>query len=312
VSKNIKTSICERIVEDLFVEVDGKSVHYQRAGTGRPLLLIHGLVGSALNWRENIDVLSECATVYAIDLLNMGQSDRIPDLDAGLEATADSIAAWMQAVGLKQMDIVGHSHGGAVAMMLAARHPERVGKLILFAPANPFCDLGRTLIAFYNTRPGVFVANLIPWLPSVVKSTALRRMYGDPTRVKPQALEGYTAGLSKPGSVQHVLQIVRRWHEDMASLRSVLANLADHPTLLIWGDRDRAVGLSSAERLREILPHAELIVIPGAGHIAFEEMPEVCNQIVSDWLATQQTPEPRPGAFQMRYPSEPLHQLRAV
>ncbi len=135
--------------------------------------------GSAKNWRQNISFLAQHATVYAIDLLNMGQSERVPGLDASLEATADRVAACMDALGLDEADVAGHSHGGAVAMMLAARHPERVRRLILFAPANPFCDLGRQLIGFYQTPVGVWLARQIPWLPQMLKKTALSRMYGD-------------------------------------------------------------------------------------------------------------------------------------
>jgi 4,5:9,10-diseco-3-hydroxy-5,9,17-trioxoandrosta-1(10),2-diene-4-oate hydrolase len=261
-------------------------LHYQRAGSGRPLLLIHGLVGSARNWRLNIEDLSRQATVYAVDLLNMGQSQRVRDLDASLESTADVLARWMDAVGLAEVDVAGHSHGGAIAMMLAARHPERVGKLILFAPANPFCELGHQLIAFYNSGPGRFLANLIPAMPKFVTTVALGRMYGDPKRATRESLEGYTDGLSMPGSIGHVLEIVRRWHVDMALLRSVLPRLADKPALLIWGDRDRAVGLSSAHKLQQLLPQAELVIVPGVGHIAFEEMPEICNNTMRRWLAS--------------------------
>ena len=143
-------------------------VHYQRAGTGRPLLLLHGLVGSAKNWRRNISFLAQSSTVYAIDLFNMGESDRIPGLNAGLEATADRLAASMDALGLDEADIAGHSHGGAIAMMFAARHPERVRSLILFAPANPFCDLGHQLIRFYQTRFGDWFARRIPVSAKVV------------------------------------------------------------------------------------------------------------------------------------------------
>ena len=113
--------------------------------------LLHGLVGSAKNWRRNISFLSRHSTVYAVDLFNMGESERVPGLDAGLEATADRVAACMDALGLDEADIAAHSHGGAVAMMFAARHPDRVRRLILFAPANPFCDLGNQLIRFYQT-----------------------------------------------------------------------------------------------------------------------------------------------------------------
>jgi 4,5:9,10-diseco-3-hydroxy-5,9,17-trioxoandrosta-1(10),2-diene-4-oate hydrolase len=271
-------------IEEAFVLVDGMKVHYQRAGTGRPLLLLHGLVGSAKNWRRNISFLSRDSNVYAIDLFNMGESDRIPGLNAGLEATADRLAASMDALGLEEADIAGHSHGGAIAMMFAARHPDRVRRLILFAPANPFCDLGNQLIRFYQTRTGIWFARRIPILPRMLKATALSRMYGDPSRVTLGSLEGYTEGLHIPGTIDHVLQVVQRWFVDMGLLRSALTGLASKPTLLIWGDRDRAVGLNSGRELQRTLPHSSLLVLPGVGHIAFEEMPDVCNQAMRDWL----------------------------
>lgn len=278
-----------QIVEtgEAFVSVAGVQVHYQYAGSGYPLLLLHGLVGSARNWQRNISFLAQDASVYAVDLFNMGESERVPGLDAGLEATADRIVAFMDELGLDEADIGAHSHGGAVAMMLAARHPNRVRSLILFAPANPFCDLGRQLIRFYQTSFGIWLARQIPHLPRMLKATALSRMYGDPARVVDGALEGYTAGLQVPGTIDHVLQIIRRWSADMSLLRSVLSKLNGKPTLLIWGDRDRAVGLSSGRQLEQMLPQSSLVVIRGAGHIAFEEMPEICNQTMREWLVNR-------------------------
>jgi 4,5:9,10-diseco-3-hydroxy-5,9,17-trioxoandrosta-1(10),2-diene-4-oate hydrolase len=142
-------------VDDGSVVAAGVRVHYQRAGSGPALVLVHGLVGSSRNWDQNVQFLSRDATVYALDLANMGESERVAGLDAGLEATADRVAQFMDALGIEAADIAGHSHGGAVVMMLAARHPERVRRLVLFAPANPFCELGRGLIQFYNTRMGL-------------------------------------------------------------------------------------------------------------------------------------------------------------
>lgn len=271
-------------IEEAFVPVGGVKVHYQRAGTGRPLLLLHGLIGSARNWRQNIRFLSRHSSVYAVDLFNMGESERVPGLDAGLEATADRLAACMDALGLAEADIAGHSHGGAVAMMFAARHPDRVRRLILFAPANPFCNLGHQLVRFYQTRFGIWLARQIPVLPRMLKATALSHMYGDPSRVSAGSLEGYIEGLHIPGTMDHILQIVERWFVDMGLLRSVLPGLTAKPTLLIWGDRDRAVGLPSGRELQRTLPKSSLLVIPGAGHIAFEEMPDICNRAMRDWL----------------------------
>ena len=144
--------------EEAYVDVLGARVHYLHAGNGRPMLLIHGLVGSSGNWWRNIDALASHASVYAIDQLNAGQSERIAGLDPSLEAAADRVAATMTALGLADADIAGHSHGGAVAMMLAARHPERVRSLILFAPANPYSTLSDFLVRFYGSWFGYLVA----------------------------------------------------------------------------------------------------------------------------------------------------------
>ncbi|WP_241654542.1 alpha/beta fold hydrolase [Granulicella sibirica] len=268
-----------------FVVVDGVRVHFGKAGSGPALVLVHGLVGSVGNWRRNIVELAEDATVYAVDLTNMGRSERVKGLDASLAATADRLAAFMEALGLDKADISGHSHGGAVAMMFAARHPERVRSLILFAPANPFCDFGHFLVRFYQTRTGKALARMVPYLPKQLHALSLRRMYGDPLRVTDGSLEGYTDGLRVPGTMEHILRIVGSWFEDMRLLQGELERIAMTPTLLVWGDRDRAVGLRSAEFLQEILQRSRLVVVPGAGHIPFEEMPEECNRAVHGWLS---------------------------
>jgi pimeloyl-ACP methyl ester carboxylesterase len=269
-------------VEESTVIVDGARQFYCRAGRGPALVLVHGLVGSSRNWDQNIQFLARFRTVYALDLANMGSSERVAGIDPGLQASADRLAACMDALGIDRSDIAGHSHGGAIAMMLAARHPKRVRRLVLFAPANPFCDLGRTLIRFYQTRLGMACAYAIPYLPRLLHKTALSRMYGDPKRVREGALEGYVTGLNS-GMVGHVLGIVRGWRDDMKALQSVLSQVAGLPTLLIWGDRDRAVGLRSGKHLAKLLG-ARLMVIPGVGHLPFAETPELCNQALREWL----------------------------
>jgi len=271
--------------QEKFVTVDGARVHYATAGSGPALVLVHGLVGSVTNWRRNVDALAKDATVYAVDMANMGQSERVKGLDASMAAAADRLARFVQALELEKADIAGHSHGGAVAMMFAARHPELVRSLILFAPANPFCDLGHFLVRFYQTRTGRAFARVVPYLPKRLHAISLRRMYGDPTRVAEGSLEGYTDGLRVPGTMEHIMGIVSLWFEDMRVLQGELARLAKTPTLLVWGDRDRAVGLPSAKRLQEMLLCSRLVVVQGAGHIAFEEMPEECNRAVHRWLS---------------------------
>ena len=132
-------------------------------------------------------------------------------------------------------------------------------------------------------------------LPEWLKAIALRRMYGDPARVMPDTLQGYTAGLRLPGTVEHILEALRVWSDDMLRLRALLPPLAATPTLLLWGDRDRAVSLASGRELLRYLPEATLVILSGVGHIPFEEAPELCNPIMCDWL-TGAIAERRGGA----------------
>jgi pimeloyl-ACP methyl ester carboxylesterase len=264
--------------------VRGARTHCLHAGAGQPMVLIHGLVGSSANWLKNLHALAEHRSVYAIDQINMGESQRVPGLAADLESTADRIAAMMTALGIERADIAGHSHGGAVSLMLAARHPERVRSLILFAPANPFSELSDLLVRVYSTPIGGLIARCAPYMPKPLQRFALGRMYGNPARIHDGCLEDYIGGLRAAGTVSHILAIVRGWFQDMAKLKAALPSVAVIPTQLVWGDSDRAVSLVSGRALNRALSASTLTVFPGGGHILFEEMPEESNRIMLEWL----------------------------
>lgn len=269
--------------ESKFVEVGGARVHYVRAGHGRPLLLIHGIVGASGNWRRNIPGLAEHATVYALDLLGMGQSDRVPGLAAGLEETARRVLAAMDALGIPQADIAAVSHGGTVAMMVAALAPGRVRSLVLFAPANPYSTKADWIVRAYASSVGGAVGPLAPRLPRWVQQIALARMFGDRARIPDGCLDPYREALQVPGTIPHLWAIVRSWFEEMEKLRVMLPRVATTPTLLVWGDKDRVVSLESGQRLERELD-AELVVFPGGGHLVFEEFANEVNRVLLEWL----------------------------
>ncbi|HKO20028.1 MAG TPA: alpha/beta fold hydrolase [Acidobacteriaceae bacterium] len=263
--------------------VEGARVHYVRAGSGRPLLLIHGIVGSAMIWRRNIPALTAHATVYALDLVGMGKSERVPGLAPGLEETAGRVLATMDALGVAQADVGAASHGGAVAMTMAALAPGRVRSLILFAPANPYSTAADWLVRAYSSRLGAVVAAIAPRLPRWVHQIALGRMFGDRARIPEGCLDPYREALRVPGTMRHVRGIVRTWFADMEKLRIMLPQVAKTPTLLLWGDKDRAVSLESGRRLERELG-AELVVFPGGGHLIFEEFADEVNRVMVEWL----------------------------
>ena len=279
--------------EEAFVDVVGARVYYLHAGSGRPMLLIHGLLGSSANWRNNIVALAQHASVYAIDMVNMGKSQRVEGLDAGLRASANRIVAIMDALDLVEADIVAHSHGGAVALMLAALHPRRVHRLILFAPANPYCHSSDLMARIYSTPWGGFLACMLPYLPAPIQRIALGEMYGGPDRVVDSCLQEIVDGLRSPCTLRHVLCIVRCWFAERATLKSALRRVKRIPTLLVWGDRDCTVSLSSGNMLKRRLRGSELIVLRGGGHSVFEETPEEANRIMLEWLGLHSLSTPR-------------------
>lgn len=279
--------------EEAFVDVGGARVYYLHAGRGRPMLLIHGLVGSSRNWRNNIEAFAQHASVYAIDLVNMGKSQRVAGLDPGLGATANRIVAVMDALELAEADIIAHSHGGAVALMLAALYPRRVRSLILFAPANPYCHSGDPIVRTYCTPWGRILAMALPYFPTPIQRIALGDLYGGPDRVVDSSLQEIVDGLRNRYTLRHVLCILSSWFSERAKLKAALGRVKRIPALLVWGDRDRTVEPSSAIQLKRRLSGSELIVVPGGGHAVFEEMPEEANRIVLEWLGRQPLSTPR-------------------
>ncbi len=125
------------VVEERWITLDGARMRYLYAGSGPALLLVHGLLGYSFSWRFSIPTLAQHATVYAVDLLGTGFSDRPPDLDCSFRASAQRLLRFMDTTGIANCDLLGTSHGGAVSMMLAALAPERIRRLILVDPVNP-------------------------------------------------------------------------------------------------------------------------------------------------------------------------------
>jgi 4,5:9,10-diseco-3-hydroxy-5,9,17-trioxoandrosta-1(10),2-diene-4-oate hydrolase len=280
-------------IEKHWVRVEGHRMHCLTAGLGPELILLHGLLGTASTWEFAIPRLAEQSTVYAVDALGIGESERVPGLDATLEAQASRIVEFMDTSGIRSADFLATSHGGAVALTLAAKYPARVRNLLLHAPANPFSHLGDPLINFYLTGLGTWFAHRIATLPAPMQALALGRMYGDPTQLRDGSLEKYIGSLRIPGTVTYVLSMLRTWFSDMAKLESALEHVRQFPALLLWGDRDRAVSLESAQQLRRCFDRVELEVLPGTGHLPYEECPETLARIVNSFLTRMREAGPQ-------------------
>ena len=259
-------------------------MRYLSAGSGPALVLVHGLLGYSFSWRLAIPTLSQLSTVYAIDLLGTGFSDRPPDQDYSFRASARRLLQFMDKTGVASCDLLGTSHGGAVAMVVAALAPERVRRLILVAPVNPWSAHGKRMsVLLSNSLVAPLFAYLAPRLPSV-QEFYHGRMFGDPRRIPPDSMEGYRKPLRIPGSYEYALAVARRWNRDLRELESVLPHIAHIPTLLIWGSRDTAVDPLSASQLKKQFRDCRLVMFEGVGHLPYEETPEQFNRAVAEFL----------------------------
>jgi pimeloyl-ACP methyl ester carboxylesterase len=255
------------------------------SGSGPALLLVHGLLGYSFSWRFAIPVLAKRSTVYAIDLLGAGLSDRVPGLDCSFKASAQRLLEFMEKAGLASCDLLGTSHGGAVAMMAAALAPGRIRRLILVAPVNPWSAHGKRLSVLLSSPPvAPLFLRLAPRV-RILDKFYHGRLFGDRRRMPPDSIEGYRMPMRIPGSYEYGLAVLRSWNRDLEELESVLPRIAHIPTLLIWGALDTAVDPASAVQLKERFRDCRVVIFDGVGHLSYEEAPEQFNHAVTEFLS---------------------------
>jgi pimeloyl-ACP methyl ester carboxylesterase len=274
-------------VEECWMEIDGGRMRYLHAGSGPPLILLHGLLAYSFSWRFTLPALAPYATVYALDQLGAGFSDRPKGLDHSLRGTALRVLKFAANLGLSSFDLLGTSRGGAVAMSAAAeslRKGPGVRRLILVCPVNPYSPHGTRLAPFLGTTFGAagfrWVVGRMPFLFSYGHG----RLYANARNIPADSLKGYEAPLAMPGFFEHGLSIVKTWTADLKDLEELLPTLRAVPTLLIWGDQDRAVYVSSMEPLARNFADVQKVVFPGVGHLPYEECPEDFNKALIAFL----------------------------
>lgn len=278
-----ETLSCTDADEGDFVTLsDGARMHYLARGeSGDPVILIHGLMSSAHEWRKNIDALAQAHRVYAIDLVGFGFSSRIVEPCYSLQYFARSIGEFMDAQGVARASLVGHSLGGAVAMQFAYDHPARTDRLILLAAG----------IYLVKYAVPIRYAARVPYLPRTLVSlvissprahrVSLRNALGRAGHVDEETLSLRVRASRVRGTQDALFAMATSPHA--SDMRLKVGDI-QAPTLIIWGDGDVAVPLRHGKRLVRELPHAELVILEGAGHLPNEQFPEVVNRVMMDFL----------------------------
>ena len=265
-----------------WTEMGGQRVRLECAGSGPPLLMLHGLLGGSFCWRFNIPVLATQRSIYAPDLPGMGLSTASRNTDCSMRAQAVRLKDFIEARDLDQIDIVASSWGGGLALLMASGN-KRVRSLVLVAPVNPWSEFGWSRVRFCASLFGSLLVHAGLPLSRRIHGIGIKRMYGDPLRIASGTLEGYSARLKRDGLASNLINTLRNWQADMAALREAIPRV-QAPTLLVWGSQDGAVDPRSADSLMMALRNCRVKFLPGIGHLPFEESPEVFNRLVLDFI----------------------------
>ena len=246
-----------------FLEIGGCKTRLLEAGTGAPVVVLHGWGGRIESMAPILSCLSSAFRVIAIDLPGFGDSS-LP-LDAwGTPEYARHVSGLLDELAIDRADFVGHSFGAKIALYLAAWRPPYVGKLVLQGSSGlrtpPSMQVRVKRIA---SRGGRVVGRLGPSGERLKRSLYARiasRDYED-------------AGPLRPILVKVV-------NEDLAPMLSSVRS----STLLVWGTDDDSVPLAHGRRMEALIPDAGLIPFEGAGHFAYLEEPERFCRITRHFL----------------------------
>jgi pimeloyl-ACP methyl ester carboxylesterase len=255
------------------VTVNGIRIHYDAIGpaAGAPVVLVHGLGGRAEDWTNLAPYLSRVGyRVYMPDLPGFGRSARPGDFSYSIPDQANAVIGFMDAMGLKQVDLGGWSMGGWIVQWIASERPERIRRLVLFDAAGIYEKPA------WNT--GLFTpasAAEIDQLDALLMP-------------HPPKVPGFVAADILRISREHAWII----HRALASMLTgsdatdkLLPSLR-MPVLVVWGEVDHITPIDQGETIHRLVPQSELEVIPGCGHLAPAECADKIGPRVVSFLAT--------------------------
>lgn len=287
-------------------DLDGPVHYLDFGGTGSPLLMVHGLGGSALNWMAIGPEVANRYHTFAIDLAGFGQTPLFRR-SAAVGANAELVHSFIEKVIGEAVVLMGNSMGGHISILEAAAQPSWVSAMILVDPAIPGVHVRRPEPAFLGTMAALSIPGLAETLldrrarelgPEGLVMQTLALVCADPSRVPPEVVEAHirlTLERDKLGrqNARAFLQASRSIGLRMADPRfwSRVAKV-QAPTLVIHGSLDRLIPVAAARELARRRPDWALEVLEGVGHVPMMETPELFMNALSAWSADRIPREP--------------------
>ncbi|MFQ3582518.1 MAG: alpha/beta fold hydrolase [Chloracidobacterium sp.] len=252
------------------VVIDGIRLHYKEAGTGEPLVLIHGLGGSSdADWGQTLAPLSKQFHVYALDLPGFGQSDKPPQASYAIRSQAATLVKFLDTVGVRRAHLCGLSMGGWIAAYTASEYPDRVMRLILVDSAG------------VRFEPAPDRALLDPGTTPEDFSNFLKVLFFNPPQLPAPLIRDFQAQARQQAWVIDRALAAMMTGDD--ALEPRLPTITA-PTLIIWGKQDALLPLHSGEIIKSGLPTANVVVLDRCGHMPPIERPDAFRREVERFL----------------------------
>ena len=256
-----------------FVAISGLQVHLRDEGPRddpMPIVLLHGTSASLHTWDGWVAALLPRHRVVRLDLPGFGLTGPAPDDDYSMGRYVEFIASALDTLGIEQCVIAGNSFGGWISWETALAHPDRIKGLVLVDAAGYPLQSESVPIGFRLANVPVLNRVMESVLPRGIVESSLRNTYGDPSRVTPELVDRYYELTLREGNRRALAQrfAAGRGTTEPGRIRSLRL-----PTLILWGDRDRLIPPSYAERFHRDIAGSELVMFPGLGHVPQEEDP---------------------------------------
>jgi pimeloyl-ACP methyl ester carboxylesterase len=279
--------------EKLTWDWKGHSIQYTVAGTGQPLVLVHGFGASIGHWRKNIPVLAAAGyQVFALDLLGFGGSAK-PALTYSVQLWVDLLRDFWTEKVQQPAVFVGNSIGGLITLAVLAEHPEISTGGVLLNPAGGLNHRPEELNLPLRIVMGSF-AKLVnsptfgPWLFDRVRQKtrirgSLKQVYRNPDAITDELVDMLHAPSCDPGAQKVFAAILTA---EPGPQPSELLPRIQVPLLVLWGDADPWTPIAGARTYQELTAShdVELVAIPNTGHCPHDERPELVNPEIVNWL----------------------------
>lgn len=264
------------------VRVGEQTVHVERAGHGRPLVLIHGFASSTYEYRKLIPLLAKHHQVIALDLSGFGYTERPASREAYTpRGQADLVLRTLDTLRIDSCDLVGHSFGGTIALQIAHLHPDRVRRMVLISPLSQVTRRPLLLASPPGRLLAYGTARTLVSMPGPFQS-ALSQAYYQKNALSRTESEEYRKRLLIEGMPRSFFSFARSLAEK--SEFNVDLTTIQPATLVITGKHDRVIPLESCRQAAQDLPRGQLIVLDQSGHSAPEEEPDKVANAILEFL----------------------------